>query len=117
MTKLRMTMADKIVVMYNGHIQQIDSPLNLYNKPVNKFVAGFIGSPPMNFINMKVAEEGGAVVVKHADFTIMPNDEQKAALKEFVGKEVTFGIRPEDISTDKGSANKIKATRCCWPPG
>lgn len=105
-----MTMADKIVVMYNGHVQQIDSPLNLYNHPANKFVAGFIGSPPMNFVNMKIGEEGGNVVAKHDDFTIVPNAAQQAALKSYVGKEVTFGVRPEDLSADDKPGSKIKAT-------
>ena len=105
-----MTMADKIVVMYNGHIQQIASPLELYNNPANKFVAGFIGSPPMNFINVKVAEEGGKVVAKHNDFTITPTAKQQEALKAYVGKEVIFGIRPEDIFEDNSSNDRIKAT-------
>jgi multiple sugar transport system ATP-binding protein len=54
-----MTMGDKIVVMKDGIIQQIGDPLTLYNSPINRFVAGFIGSPPMNFMTMKIVEEGG----------------------------------------------------------
>ena len=104
-----MTMADRIVVMYNGHIQQYDTPLNLYNHPANKFVAGFIGSPPMNFVNVKIAEEGGKIVAKHQDFTVTPTAEQQAALKPYIGKEVTFGVRPEDLHDDQSMPNKIKA--------
>ena len=104
-----MTMADRIVVMYNGHIQQYDTPLNLYNKPANKFVAGFIGSPPMNFINMKIADEGGKVVATHKDFKITPTSEQQAKLKSYVGKDVIFGIRPEDLISESNKENKIKA--------
>lgn len=105
-----MTMADKIVVMYNGHIQQIDTPLNLYNSPANKFVAGFIGSPAMNFVNMQIVNESGTILAKHADFTITPNQKQQDALKSYVGKEVTFGVRPEDLSVKITSSNTIKAT-------
>ncbi len=107
-----MTMADKIVVMYNGYVQQADTPLNLYNKPANKFVAGFIGSPPMNFINCKVEMDSasGNLVVRHKDFAITPTKEQQAALKPYTNKDVTFGIRPEDLIREDGSAGeKIKA--------
>ncbi|HCC36131.1 MAG TPA: sugar ABC transporter ATP-binding protein [Treponema sp.] len=92
-----MTMANKIVVMKDGYIQQIGSPLDLYNYPVNKFVAGFIGSPPMNFLTMKVTEEGGAVVLDEGSFKVKPIPEHAECLKKFVGKEVFFGIRPEDL--------------------
>ncbi|HOJ65158.1 MAG TPA: sn-glycerol-3-phosphate ABC transporter ATP-binding protein UgpC [Spirochaetota bacterium] len=105
-----MTMADKIVVMYNGHIQQTDTPLNLYNYPANKFVAGFIGSPPMNFVNVNIKEEGGRVIAVHKDFTIYPNAQQQEKLKPYIGKEVTFGVRPEDLMIKDVSENKIKAT-------
>ena len=92
-----LTMADKIVVMKLGVIQQIGGPLELYNEPDNKFVAGFIGSPPMNFINVSVKEKDGAVVVDEGKFFIKVNEEQAKLLKPYVGKTVTFGIRPEDV--------------------
>ncbi len=105
-----MTMADKIVVMYNGHVQQIDSPLNLYNHPINKFVAGFIGSPPMNFINLKIEEKDGKVIAVHQDFEMTPSDSQQKLLKPYIGKEVTFGVRAEDLSAEvSNNNNKIKA--------
>ncbi|HOV12731.1 MAG TPA: sn-glycerol-3-phosphate ABC transporter ATP-binding protein UgpC [Spirochaetota bacterium] len=104
-----MTMADKIVVMYNGYCQQIDTPLNLYNFPTNKFVAGFIGSPSMNFINCKVKDNGSNIVVEHQDFTITPTKEHQEKLKPYLNKEITFGIRPEDIELDTSNPNKIKA--------
>jgi len=90
-----MTMADKIVVMKGGIIQQIGSPLELYNKPENRFVAGFIGSPAMNFMNVAVKEEGGKLILEEGTFNI----EAKACeyLKNYVGKNVVFGIRPEDL--------------------
>jgi multiple sugar transport system ATP-binding protein len=106
-----MTMANKIVVMNNGYIQQIDNPLNLYDNPVNKFVAGFIGSPPMNFLNCIVTYENGKLSIVHHDFTITPAKQHEDKLKGFAGKQIIFGIRPEDLMIGSGnSANKIKAT-------
>jgi multiple sugar transport system ATP-binding protein len=100
-----MTMASKIVVMKDGKIQQIGSPLYLYNHPINKFVAGFIGSPPMNFLTVKVAEKGGSVVLDEGTFAIKPAPDHVEYLKKHVGKEVFFGIRPEDLAyTEKPAA-------------
>jgi multiple sugar transport system ATP-binding protein len=93
-----MTMANKIVVMKDGKIQQIGAPLYLYNHPVNKFVAGFIGSPPMNFLNVKVVEEGGSLVLDEGTFKLKPASEHKEYVKKYLGKELYFGIRPEDLS-------------------
>ena len=92
-----MTLGSKIVVMKDGVIQQIGAPLYLYNNPINKFVAGFIGTPPMNFLTVKVLEKNGAIVCDEGSFEINPTDEQAKKLKDYVGKEVTFGIRPEDL--------------------
>ena len=92
-----MTMGDKIVVMKDGQIQQIGSPLYLYNNPINKFVAGFIGSPPMNFLNAKVVEENGALLIDEGSFRVTPSKDHLELLKPYVGKEVFFGIRPEDL--------------------
>ncbi|MFP4268113.1 MAG: ABC transporter ATP-binding protein [Spirochaetaceae bacterium] len=92
-----MTMADKIVVMKDGFIQQIGSPLELYNDPANQFVAGFIGSPPMNFIHVDVLEEGGKVFINEGDFKLELPKDRGEVLKDYVGKQVIFGIRPEDM--------------------
>jgi multiple sugar transport system ATP-binding protein len=92
-----MTMANKIVVMKDGKVQQIGSPLYLYNHPINKFVAGFIGSPPMNFLTVKVAEEGGRLVLDEGSFKVRPAATHSEYLKKYVGKEIYFGIRPEDL--------------------
>jgi multiple sugar transport system ATP-binding protein len=101
-----MTMANKIVVMKDGKIQQIGSPLYLYNHPVNKFVAGFIGSPPMNFLTVKVSEEGGSIVVDEGTFKLKPDAKHAQYLKKYVGKEVFFGIRPEDLAySEKGAVD------------
>jgi len=92
-----MTMADKIVVLKDGLIQQIGSPLELYNDPANRFVAGFIGSPPMNFLVVNVTEEGGKVYVDEGDFKLAIPETQAKLLKDYIGKQVVFGIRPEDL--------------------
>ncbi|MCR5289243.1 MAG: sn-glycerol-3-phosphate ABC transporter ATP-binding protein UgpC [Treponema sp.] len=94
-----MTLANKIVVMSMGHVQQVGKPLDLYNKPINKFVAGFLGTPPMNFMDVTIKEEGGQIVADEGSFVVVPTADQQKKLKEkgCVGKVVTFGIRPEDL--------------------
>ena len=100
-----MTLGTKIVVMKDGVIQQIGAPLYLYNNPINKFVAGFIGTPPMNFLTVKVLEKNGAIVCDEGSFEIVPTEAQAKALKDYVNKEVSFGIRPEDMQyTEKPAA-------------
>lgn len=97
-----MTMGDRIVVMKDGHIQQIDEPLNLYNKPANQFVAGFIGSPAMNFINGHIAQDQGLRFVEQHDaggLSIPVPEKYVAALSGYVGKAINMGIRPEAIFT------------------
>ena len=92
-----MTLGDKIIIMRDGVIQQKGTPVNLYDYPVNKFVAGFIGSPSMNFITGQVEDVQGLVFNEGSmSFQIDTGAEDK--LKDFVGKEIIFGIRPEDIS-------------------
>ncbi len=93
-----MTMGDRIVVMKEGIIQQVDTPQNLYNYPCNKFVAGFIGSPQMNFVNAKVEKEEQGLVLVFGDCRIPVN---KPELEAYVGKDVILGIRPEDIHAEE----------------
>jgi multiple sugar transport system ATP-binding protein len=92
-----MTMGDRIVVMRNGFIQQVGPPMEVYNQPQNQFVAGFIGSPPMNFLDARlVADKGGvAVDLKGMRLPLPPEKAQSA--EAYMDKEVVFGIRPEDI--------------------
>ncbi len=92
-----MTMGTRIVVMKDGFVQQIDSPLNLYDFPRNKFVAGFIGSPSMNFLTGTVKSEGGDVSVSGEGFNVKPTGKLAESLKSYVGKQVWFGIRPEHL--------------------
>ena len=101
-----MTLGDKIVVMKDGFVQQIGAPLYLYNTPINKFVAGFIGTPPMNFMTVKVEERNGKIVCDEGSFEIVPTKEQCKYLKDYVGKEVSFGIRPEDLVYSSDSTSK-----------
>jgi multiple sugar transport system ATP-binding protein len=106
-----MTMGDRIVVMRDGLIQQIGTPLGLYNQPVNRFVAGFIGSPPMNIMNAQVTESNGYLTIDEGDFQIRIDGEMADTLRSHVGKDVLFGIRPEDLLYEEAAApqNNIKA--------
>src|SRR6266480_6217011 len=90
-----MTMGSRIAVMNEGHIQQVGSPQDLYERPINKFVAGFIGSPAMNFINVTPATENGKTVLKNSSFEIAVPDRLAAAVISEGTKELTAGIRPE----------------------
>ena len=93
-----MTMANKIVVMRDGRVEQVGRPLDLYDTPVNLFVAGFIGSPSMNFLKGKVVTRSGKQGVEIADGIILPLEGTK--LED--GRAVTYGIRPEHISIGEG---------------
>jgi multiple sugar transport system ATP-binding protein len=92
-----MTMGDRIVVLKDGLIQQIGTPLGLYNKPVNRFVAGFIGSPAMNIAKSTIRDEKGKIVADEGDFQIALNAQMSEVMRPYVGKDVLFGIRPEDL--------------------
>jgi multiple sugar transport system ATP-binding protein len=92
-----MTMASRIAVMSKGILQQIDSPQNLYDKPNNLFVAGFIGSPAMNFFKSKLLKEDGRMIVDGDSFHVEVPEDRHDIYAAFVGKPVIFGIRPEDI--------------------
>ncbi len=97
-----MTMGTRIVVMKDGVIQQVDTPANLYTKPDNVFVAGFIGSPQMNFVTATLSKENGSVYASFGDNKIMiPNGKVTPELEGYIGKEVIVGIRPEDIHDDE----------------
>ena len=95
-----MTMGTRIVVMKDGVIQQVDSPINIYNNPANLFVAGFIGSPQMNFLEGKIEKNGNNVFAVFGNNKItLPKPKADVLVKEgYVGKSVTFGIRPEHLS-------------------
>ncbi|MEI6157636.1 MAG: sn-glycerol-3-phosphate ABC transporter ATP-binding protein UgpC, partial [Atribacterota bacterium] len=92
-----MTMGDRIVVMRDGLVQQVGSPLDLYNKPVNKFVAGFIGTPSMNFLDVILKKEGDNLFLDGQSFKLAIPAEYKSALLSYVNQELTFGVRPQDL--------------------
>ncbi len=97
-----MTMGDKIVVMKDGIIQQFASPEELYKKPINMFVAGFIGSPPMNFIDVKLKEIDGELFLQKDRFKTKPESKIRQLLVEkgYLEKDIVIGIRPEDVIVD-----------------
>ncbi len=95
-----MTMGDKIVVLNDGEIQQVASPLTLYNEPDNLFVAGFIGSPAMNFLDVTLQREGEDFRADAGEFSLklLPSTlEKRPGIKKYAGEEVIMGIRPEDL--------------------
>jgi len=92
-----MTMADRIVVMKDGVIHQIDTPLNIYNNPANVFVAGFIGSPAINLITGKLHSLDGSLGFVSSAVKVKLTPKQAEALKSYQDKAIIFGIRPEDI--------------------
>ncbi|MEA2873068.1 MAG: multiple sugar transport system ATP-binding protein [Hyphomicrobiales bacterium] len=93
-----MTLGDRVVVMKDGVVQQVGEPLELYNTPANKFVAGFIGSPAMNFASVKVTEANGSLLAENSGLRIKLPEETAQRLRGHAGRDVTLGIRPEDLT-------------------
>ncbi|MFQ5409028.1 MAG: ABC transporter ATP-binding protein [Anaerolineales bacterium] len=93
-----MTMASRIAVLDHGVLQQVDTPQHLYDSPANMFVAGFIGSPAMNFFDAKVVASNGDLLVDAGVFTVRIPDTRQDMYGDYVDKEVVFGVRPEDIN-------------------
>jgi multiple sugar transport system ATP-binding protein len=106
-----MTLADRIVLLKDGLIEQAGSPLDLYERPATRFVAGFLGSPKMNFIAAEFVRNGSAAAVKFADGTAL---ELPTGANVPGDRAVVFGIRPQHFSGDPGSlsgkATKVRAT-------
>jgi multiple sugar transport system ATP-binding protein len=92
-----MTLGDRIAVMRKGKILQFDTPLNVYEKPVNKFVAGFIGSPAMNFIEGVIFKKDGSLYFDEGNFKVKILEEMYSPLSNYIDRKVIFGIRPENI--------------------
>jgi multiple sugar transport system ATP-binding protein len=95
-----MTMGDRIAVMRGGTLQQVDAPEQVYRRPMNRFVAGFIGSPAMNIVNARLTRAAGNLVVSFGGHSLVIGDEvldARPALREYEGGEVVLGIRPEDL--------------------
>ena len=112
-----MTMGDRICVMKDGHIMQVATPLELYNSPANMFVAGFIGSPPMNFFRGRIQKDGDTLKFVETNDTGTPVTvtlDQRLAAKAagHVGKDIVFGIRPEDVEDTQVLENPDPGSTC-----
>jgi multiple sugar transport system ATP-binding protein len=113
-----MTMGDRVAVMNAGHLLQVDTPQVLYDKPVNEFVAGFIGSPSINLVEAELAQQNGHLSVKFGDHTLAVDDQlarNRSGLSQYVGRTVMLGIRPEDfedasIESDAPPDRRVKVT-------
>ncbi len=104
-----MTLGDRVVVMRDGWIQQVGEPLDLYSRPANRFVAGFIGSPAMNFADVTIAEASGALWAENPGLRIRVPGHRADRLRPYKGQRVTLGVRPEDLHP-AGSADAADAT-------
>ena len=92
-----MTLGDRIAIMKDGEILQFDAPLNVYDNPSNKFVAGFIGSPPMNFMNGVIVKKDGSLYFDEGSFKVKVLEQMYRSLEKYIDKSIIFGIRPENI--------------------
>lgn len=111
-----MTLGSRIAVMNKGEVQQFAEPLEVYDTPANKFVAGFIGSPPMNFLEGVLVKKGTKLYFDEGEFTVLVDDKMHDKLMPYVNKDIVFGIRPENVydklfATDAGSDNTVRV--CC----
>jgi multiple sugar transport system ATP-binding protein len=97
-----MTLGDRVVVMKDGWIQQVGEPMELYGRPANKFVAGFIGSPAMNFIDVGINEVNGAIVAEAPGLRLSVSPAKAATLRPYKGQQVALGVRPEDVHVAGG---------------
>ena len=106
-----LSMADKIAVMHNGVLQQYGTPADIYNHPVNEWVAGFVGEPPMNFVDCELAGAGGDICVTHPSFSVPVTPEQRARLSDTTAGPVRLGIRPDDVTVamERGPETPIEA--------
>jgi multiple sugar transport system ATP-binding protein len=107
-----MTMGDRIVIMLDGTVQQVGPPIEVYQKPANRFVAAFVGSPSMNFLPVRLESEGGKLFLKGHGFQITLPPDKTAALRDGRGKDVILGIRPENLLLRPLSAkgSQLRAT-------
>jgi multiple sugar transport system ATP-binding protein len=108
-----MTLGDRVVVMKDGVVQQVGEPLDLYNTPANRFVAGFIGSPAMNFAKVTMADGNGRLTARNPGFEIEVPPTHADRLRSHSGREVTLGIRPENlhVATDADPAGLTFPTK------
>ncbi len=95
-----MTMGDRICVMNDGIIQQVAEPIELYDHPANRFVAGFIGTPPMNFFEGILTAQGDDLIFKEENFSVVLPLEWRNKVEAYIDRRITFGVRPEDMGSD-----------------
>ncbi len=105
-----MTMASRIVVMNQGVIQQMDTPQNVYDHPVNKYVAGFIGSPSMNFVDCTIIRENKDIYVRSKGMNLKVPSDKVRFIKSYIGQEVTLGLRPEYITDTQTARDYERGT-------
>ncbi len=105
-----MTLGDRVVVMKDGWVQQVGEPLELYGKPANRFVAGFIGSPAMNFVGMSIVESAGALWADAEGLRLKVPAPLVDRLRPHTGKRATLGVRPEALHP----ANGADPAECCF---
>ena len=99
-----MTLGDRVVVMKDGFVQQVGTPWEIYTQPASRFVAGFIGSPAMNFIDVDIEGQGDDVWLRHEGMRIRAPVERRQSLAAFAGRQVTLGVRPEHVTLANGVA-------------
>jgi multiple sugar transport system ATP-binding protein len=102
-----MTLGDRVVVMKDGHVEQVDTPWDIYTRPVSRFVAGFIGSPAMNFLDVAIEGEADQVFRRHNGARLVTPPERRDALGRYAGKTVTLGVRPEHITLGSPDASGL----------
>ncbi|GAA1784655.1 MULTISPECIES: sn-glycerol-3-phosphate ABC transporter ATP-binding protein UgpC [Streptomonospora] len=108
-----MTLGDRVAVLRDGRLQQVDTPKNLFDRPANLFVAGFIGSPAMNFVNAELQKDGSGALLKFADQTLsVPGAvvDDRPGLRDYMGKQIILGIRPSDYEDAAIAGNGTNAT-------
>jgi multiple sugar transport system ATP-binding protein len=98
-----MTLGDRVVVMKDGWVQQVGEPLELYGKPANRFVAGFIGSPAMNFADVTIVESNGGIWVESPGLRVKVGGDRTERLRAYKGQHLTLGVRPEDLQPATGA--------------
>jgi len=108
-----MTLGDRVVVMSQGEIQQVAPPLEVYDYPVNRFVAGFLGTPAMNFMSGTIAAQGGRTHFQMDSVRILLPDDIAGRVQDYAGRTVTLGVRPEDVGVE--GAGKFAGTENVVP--
>jgi multiple sugar transport system ATP-binding protein len=108
-----MTMGDRVAVLRGGLLQQVDTPQTLYDFPANEFVAGFIGSPPMNLIVATLEEDGAVMTARFGDQSLVVPDQYRKShgLQQWIGRQLVLGFRPEDLVADSSMSDDLIKAR------